>query len=435
MKRIEALRIVRLETANIKRLRAVEISPEGNLVVIGGRNGQGKTSVLDSIVYALGGKAEICDEPLRRGEDHGHVVLDLGDLIVRRTFTEGGGGQLTVENGEGATYKSPQKMLDRLHGKLSFDPLAFSGMKSHEQNETLRKLVELDTSELDVSIESAFDERTMVNRTVRNFEGQLEGIAEHEGVGTDEVSIVELVAERDRRTVHNGRALVLTADIDAALLLAEEAQKSIERWEARNRELEEKLKDSRKCCHESGQDAHRHRLHAETLQADLDAFEYEDVASVAAKLEGAEARNAKARENAQRAEVAQELDGSRQTAATLTAQLGELKAKRAALIEATDFPVDGLGFAEDGVTFAGIPFAQASSAEQLRVSVAIGLAMNPRLRVLLVHDGSLLDEESLRLIAEMAAEHEAQVWIEVVRTDNDVQVVIEDGKVKPADAA
>ena len=96
---------------------------------------------------------------------------------------------------------------------------------------------------------------------------------------------------------------------------------------------------------------------------------------------------------------------------------------------ATEFPIDGLGMDEDGVVYDELPFAQASSAEALRVSVAIGLAMNPKLKVLLIRDGSLLDEDNLRLVAEMAEKHEAQVWIERVGQGEECSVIIEDGRI------
>jgi hypothetical protein len=93
------------------------------------------------------------------------------------------------------------------------------------------------------------------------------------------------------------------------------------------------------------------------------------------------------------------------------------------------FPVEGLGFNADGVTYQGRPFAQASSAEQLRVSVAPGMALNPSLRVMRIQDGSLLDSESLRLLTELATQHAMQCWIEVVDETGAVGVYIEDGTV------
>ena len=103
--------------------------------------------------------------------------------------------------------------------------------------------------------------------------------------------------------------------------------------------------------------------------------------------------------------------------------------KSAALAE-TKKPIDGLSFDANGVTFVGIPFGQCSSAEQLRVSVAMALAMNPKLKVLLIRDGSLLDENSLKILSEMAEASDAQVWMERVSKGGEVSVIIEDGEVK-----
>lgn len=90
------MKIIKLQSENVKKLKAVEITPDGNLVVIGGNNAQGKTSVLDSITMSLAGKSAIPAQPIRTGEDKARVVCELDDLIVTRTFTAAGGGTLTV---------------------------------------------------------------------------------------------------------------------------------------------------------------------------------------------------------------------------------------------------------------------------------------------------------------------------------------------------
>lgn len=121
------MKIISLQAENVKRLTAVSITPDGNLVQITGRNGQGKTSVLDAIWWALEGAANIQAEPIRKGADEARIRLDLGEYVVTRTFTRKDGGGFTtgiaVESADGARFPSPQKMLDKLLGSLSFDPL------------------------------------------------------------------------------------------------------------------------------------------------------------------------------------------------------------------------------------------------------------------------------------------------------------------------
>ena len=139
------MKIVSLETENVKRLKAVRIEPDGTMVVIGGRNAQGKSSVLDSIEMALGGKESAPREPIRRGEKSARVVLQLDGeygLKIVRKFTEKG-STLSIETADGMKPKSPQGLLDQLCNRIAFDPLQFVRQKPADQAATLRKLVGL----------------------------------------------------------------------------------------------------------------------------------------------------------------------------------------------------------------------------------------------------------------------------------------------------
>jgi hypothetical protein len=99
-------------------------------------------------------------------------------------------------------------------------------------------------------------------------------------------------------------------------------------------------------------------------------------------------------------------------------------------IASAKMPVKGLSFGDGIVLYKGVPIEQASSAEQLRVSCAIGMAGNPKLRVMIIKDGSLLDSDSLKLLAGMAKDQDFQVWVERVDASGQVGIVMEDGHVK-----
>ena len=159
------MKIVKLVAENIKKIKAVEINPNGEIVTIAGKNGAGKTSILDSIWWAMSGTSHIQGAPIRKGQTKARIKLDLGEIIVERKFTDAG-STLTVENSEGARFPSPQKMLDALVGSLSFDPLAFSRMEPRKQLDELRRV-----SKLDVDIDKLntlnaldYDKRTQLNR-------------------------------------------------------------------------------------------------------------------------------------------------------------------------------------------------------------------------------------------------------------------------------
>jgi recombinational DNA repair ATPase RecF len=141
------MRIVQLQAENFKRLTAVEITPEGNVVEVTGKNGSGKSSVLDAIYVALVGRSAAPPKPIRNGEEKCLLKLDLGDLTVTRTFTVKEGAAYTdtlkVENAEGLRHGKPQEVLDALLGEIGFDPFEFVQMKPAEQADTLLRMVPL----------------------------------------------------------------------------------------------------------------------------------------------------------------------------------------------------------------------------------------------------------------------------------------------------
>jgi hypothetical protein len=431
------MKIIRLEAKNVKRLRAVQIAPDpdGQLVIVGGDNGQGKTSVLDSIAYALLGKEALPREPLRRGEESGSVVVDLGDFVVRRTFGKDGATSLVIDTKDGGRLLQPQTRLDDLIGRLSFDPLEFSRMKAKEQAETLRELVGLDFSELVERRAAIFAERTDANRQAKGLEARLAAMPIHEAP-EKEISTEALVADLEAAEKTNARHAARRRAIDEAKGEETAIRKSIaaaKQAVAITMEEIERLQ-SRLALQEKGIASQEEVLAAvvaerETQEAEVAALQDVDYAPLRAAVLSAEETNRKVRENRTRARLAEDVDTWKTASASLTSQIESIDEIRRAAIANAKFPVEGLGFdAEGGVTFQGIPFEQASAAEQLRVSAAMGLAMNPKLRILLIRDGSLLDGASLRILADMAAEHDAQVWVERVEKDG-ATVIIEDGMV------
>ena len=176
-----------------------------------------------------------------------------------------------------------------------------------------------------------------------------------------------------------------------------------------------------------------HEAKAEALAKQLDAAKLPDRDAIRDRIASAEETNSQVRANVARAAQAIELRRVSDSSTTLSARIEALDDSKAEQIAAAKMPVDGLGFDESGVTLGGVPFEQASSAEQLAVSVGMGLAMNPKLKLLLIRDGSLLDSDNRRLIAEMAEAADAQVWMECVEENESTSVVIVDGAVAGAE--
>lgn len=420
------MKIISLQSENVKRLKAVRIEPDGSMVVIGGKNAQGKSSVLDSIVMALGGKKAVPPKPVREGQDEALVVCELDELVVTRKFKPDGRSSLTVETKDGAAYKKPQAILDALVGQLSFDPLGFSRMDAKPQLELLQKLVGVDFTQQDAKRAELFEERAGVNRTTKRLQGQLEGLPYHADAPKEQASVAELVRLLEEAQGEHRKAKLSVADVDERKNRIVADREGLAKLEADLKRAEQAIKAHGQRYQQNQEELKDAEALAESLSKKLP-----DVEAAREKLNSCEANNQKLRDNQHSDEVERELKGSIEHGVALSSKIIAIADAKAKTVADANFPVPGLSFGDDGVIFNGVPFQQASSAEQLRASVAIGLAMNPKLPVLLVHDGSLLDEASLKLLGELAEEAGAQVWVERVSEGDECSLIIEDGEVRP----
>lgn len=408
------MRIINLQAENVKRLKAVEITPDGNTVILAGANAQGKSSILDAIWLGLGGgpAAKANTRVIRDGEKEAMVRLDLGDIVVTRKW-KGEKTTLTVENAEGAKYSSPQSMLDGLVGRLSFDPLAFAQQDEKTQLKSLLDVVTLpfDPVEVENTRKELYEDRTVVGRDVKQWESTFAGLHEApEGTPDEEVSVTAIATQyREAQDLHAAR------------------QADTQNIEAYKRGIAYKRERIAEIAREVEADEAALNVITDRLAW---AEELPDLDAITEQLNGADAINQQVRAKKHRDSIEKHMLTSRREYGKLTRQLEELDTLKAKGIKEASLPLEGLGFDDTGVTYNNVPLKQASSAEQLRVSTAMGMALNPKLRMMHIRDGSLLDSTNLALLDEMAAANDFQLWIERVDESGSVGIVIEDGQVK-----
>lgn len=423
----EPLQIVQLTVENIKRVKALTIRGS-DVVVLTGRNAQGKTSVLDSIWLALGGGTAKRDtkitSPIREGETEARVQIDLGELVVTRYWKSGADDvttSLVVEGADGSRFPSPQAVLDALIGHAGFDPLAFTRLSDRDQVAALAERVELpfDPMVYDVETTRLFDERTGVSRDVKKAEAALEAMPRYPNSGTVKVDIGTLIAERD------------------ALMLSRTERATLRTWisdtiDEHLRRLAQ-LKDAEDRVTNLRDEAARLAADAATEQSRLDGKPEPDwtrLDIIDEALKDVGAANEQIDANARAATFRDHLAGLRSQEDGLTAQIDQRRNDKKAALAAAVFPVDDLGFDDGVVIYKGVPFKQASAAEQVEVSTGIAMAGNPRLRVITIRDASLLDSEHMQVIESMAAAKGYQLWLERVDESGKMGVVIEDGQVQ-----
>ena len=481
------MRIIQLTTKNFKALKALQIDADGNVITLSGDNGSGKSSVLQAIGAALGGKAYQPERPVHDGADKGEVAMLLSDgTKIALTVRPDGGRSLEVIDASGSRVPSPQAWLDRKVGALSFDPLAFVGKRPKEQAEELRRVIGLDLSAIDAEIGRLEVERLGLGRDADRAAGAAATLPRYADAPADLTDLVRLHMQIQGATSAAARKADLLQRADAAIRDAESSDADVEsldqrlarrpsveaervakvyaeidasvvEWRRQADELRRQLAvldgkiaaaDSDKAAAaervKSELDSAAEGLHsqrqkaalrsanlrsqADAYRADAEAVQVPDVVEVQAMIGKAETDNRKVEAN--RTAAAADVAAARAKAAWQECQskIEALRKRRLDTIRACKMPVDGLGFDDDGlVTMNGRPLSDASHAQQVIVGMSIALAGNPELRIVLMDEANSLDRKSLALVCQKAAELQAQVWMARIE-GGDGAIMIENGE-------
>jgi len=504
----ERLKILGLKARNVLRISSVQLHPDGKSVVLGGPNMAGKSSTLDAIAMALAGKKKgpKVALPLRTGTVKGEVQIDLGSYVVTRTWTRSSDSLVVTANG--VAQPSPQALLDRLIGDVAFDPLSFMRKDDAEQARILRKLVGLDTSDLDDQIVLLTANRKTANAEVKRLKALVDSLEVPPAPPPvpASVSVSALLEERAKRE----RDAKAKRELLAAVAAAESACDAAEAALAQSRALKEQIDKERAALRAAGGllattqnaasrvadaidgaavlpsvvamcravaaaiDEHAERLEdadgsvqelvdtvipereerartatAERATRRADAHDAQWVINDAAarldridlEIRGAEEANAKAASAKEAWANHDRLQAAYQTAADRLStwegdaerydhEISMAQEQRLDRLSKAKFPVDGLSVDADTILFRGVPLAQASHAERLRVVVAIAAALNPALSVVIIREGAFLDDNGLRELLAAVDAAGLQAWVEVVGDREGVTVLIEDGAVK-----
>ena len=400
------MNILELKINDLKRITAIEIHPTtGKPVILTGDNGNGKSSVLDSILLALTNNG--LDDPIRHGRPSGSVKLTLGDdkaaYLLERKITKTG-SKLVLTDANGMAVQKPQTFLDGLLGNYAFDPLEFVRLKAKDQVEALKIAAGLDFTAIDAKRSEHYSERTTVTRDGKEASAQLAALtAPADGTATEESSAVDLMdnlraledAERTYKASCDNYA-VCCNNYDVAL-------QNVAAIEAKLVAAKESATHFAKSKMESANDQQSALESAPTqeqLQAARDA-----IASV-------DETNKSVRNAVAYKAIDAKVKALRLTMANLNRRIEEIDEEKKAAIQNANLPLDGLELTEEGVMVNGTFFSQLSTAEQIRVSTLVAMSQNPSLRIIIIREGALMNAANLAMIASMAVERGFQVWIE-----------------------
>jgi len=428
----DELCIIALEVSAFKGVRAVKWHPDPTMAVVSGKNGAGKSSVLDGIMACLTSGKKLPEEPIRKGYKKATCCVTLGRRVVDerdpeaayrivRTWTPSG-GKIEAFHADGTPVKDPSAWLGRMFNDGGCDPLAFSQATPAEQRDTLIRVTGLDLvlADLDAQRGAALRAKHTAETELRLASTSLDAIPETDGPD-QEVSVAELLskaAEAAATNETNRKARQWLADQRSAQA---NVAAEIKALEAKIAELRDRGSAIQKQIDE----------HDARIAAMQDA----DVEAIQRSIQTIESDNAKARTRAARRRAIEARDIATKAVSAAAKSIEDIDARRRLAIEEAPMPVKGLAFEDSAVTFNKVPLAQVNSAMQMRVGVALALAEKKPIRVIFTRYGSLLDQDGLRELREIAVRHHAQVFVERVSDEGGDGLCIVEGEAVSGGAA
>lgn len=390
---------------SFKGIDNVEIkASHGDLVIIAGRNGSGKSSFLDGITELFDSRGvRVTPKPIKDGEKKAiaQFVDDELGVKVTRTWTKDDGGKLEVHSLDGAKYGKPAEVLAGLTGGLIFDPVRFLHLDEKKQRDELLAKVDLpfDLEALDREKAGAEGRRLDAGREVKRLTGAKSSLVQPvPGTPTEEVSAGDVLAEiRDAENLVRERQALTEQRSRSA--------RDIARFQDQIKAIEESIEQSKAA---ESQAAFELSVLAEP--ADLEAL--------TAKLDGIEDTNSAVRAAKQYNATVAELKAAEALVDAENEKLASIdQQKRDGLAKAT-WPDEGLGIDEQGVTLDGVPLKQANTARKIVAALRIATSGDPKVKLVIISDGDMLDADSIELVRTVAAEKGYTVLVERDRDES-----------------
>lgn len=416
----ESVKINSLELENVKRVKAVKLEPaQSGLTIVGGRNGQGKTSVLDAISWALGGNRKKPSQPHREGsatDPYLHVELTNGLIVERKGKTS------ALKVIDPAGNKSGQNLLDQFIEALALDLPKFMESTSKEKAQTLLQIIGVGETifELEAKEEKLFNQRTSIGQMERQKRGAAEEMQFYPGTPSEPVSAAELIQQQQEILARNGenqRKRERVTDIEAALASTEhDAQALADRISKLGEQLSQKNADIEK-------------LHEElaTAKKSAAALQDESTSEIEASIAAIDETNAKVRTNAARAIAMKDADELKEQYEDLTREIESIRADKMKLLADAKLPLDGLTVEKGELIYNGNAWDCMSGSDQLRVATAIVRALKPECGFVLVDKLEQFDPQTLQEFGAWAESQDLQIIGTRVSTGDECSIVIEDG--------
>jgi len=415
--------IVGLLVENVKKIKLVQLSPDGKTILITGANQQGKTSLVDGIWWAIGGKNAMrkTSEPIREGETEARAVVEFQDFTVERRITmKSSYLYVTLKDEAQTKVSSPQDFLNKFLGTVSIDPTEILQMSPKEQVDVLLRLFKIydKVMELDGKYEKAYQERYNIGQARDSAVGALENLEKPaEGTPREEKSVIELSNKLKSALNYNQDLINQNKYIQDTIEDINQSKRDIASLEKQLAEKKNAVIELEKIvATESAKIKDKNPVATQPIEEEISQVEEFNE----------KVRSAKKYDEFQ--DKVNTLNSNYKDANQICEDV--LKEKQTVL-QSVKMPVEGLSIDDRGLVFGPTrrPLAQLADSEQHRIVGRIAMEEKPTIRVLRITHGESLDDKTFAMYQEMATEHGYQLIVEKVDTSGKLGIVLEEGEV------
>ena len=407
------IKINALQVENVKRVKAVALEPSANgLTVIGGKNGQGKTSVLDAIAWALGGDRYRPSNAEREGSTlPPHIKLELSNgLTVERS---GKNSALKVVDTTGK--RSGQQLLNEFVEQLAIDLPRFLQASNREKADTLLQVIGVgdQVRSLEVKEKEVYNRRHMIGQEADSKRKYADELPHYPAAPNEPVSASQLIRQQQDILARNG-------ENQRKRMRANQIEHEYGRTAAHVSLLRSQLADAEKQLQQ---------LEADLAIAQKDALDLQDESTdeIERSLQEIEQINIQVRANCDREKAEQDAAHYAQPYQDLTKELEEIRHDKYALLDSAKLPLPGLSVEDGELTYNGKKWDCMSGADQLIAATAIVRAINPKCGFVLLDKLEQLDADTLLSFGSWLEEQGLQAIATRVSTGPECSIIIEDG--------
>ncbi len=409
----DGVTIASLEIENVKKVKAVRLSPtETGLTLIGGDNGQGKTSVLEAIMGCLGGDA--FKQPVHDGADKGTVNITLSNgVLVKRTYTATGGSRLDVTDATGK--KGGQSLLSAFVSAFALDVGEFMNAADKKKADILLKVIGVNPQPFEEKIRTREADRLLKGRERDRAKGNAESLPYFEGFD-DKLDGNAISGQMTEALSHNAAIRQASNDVQAKRGC----------WQLANQRVEQ-AKEALRTAQEAFEKAQLEFVQAEEKAGTVG--QPVDTQAISAKLQEVTEYNEKVSANLAR-KAAQDLHAQlADEYKSISGEIEDVRMELRALLEGANLPYPGLGVNDGVLEFNGRPWSTLSESERLILATAVSRAVMPQCKFVLIDGMERMDKKTLRTFTGWLVAQGLQAIGTRVGDGSENSIIIEDGEV------